>query len=217
MTMPYPPAVPPAPRTSGLAIAGFVCSFFCGLIGLILSIMGRNECKRSGGTVGGGGLALAGIIISSISLAFGVLGVLAAVAIPSFMDYQKKSKKTEAALELNKVSRNAKRVYIETSSFPPGSAPLTPPEPCCGQPNNHCGAVPALYAADPVWKSLDFQIDEDTLFQYSYSASSDGQSFIATAVGDLDCDGTLITYELRGAVTNGNPSTTLIEPPLNAD
>ena len=214
---PYPPGLPPAPRTSGLAIAGFICSFFCSVLGLILSIMGRNECKRSGGTVSGEGLALAGIIISSILLVFGVFGVLAAVAIPSFMDYTKRSKKTESALQLNKLGKNAKRAYIESNSFPPGTAALTPPEPCCGQPNNHCRAVPERYAADPAWRALDFQIDEPTLFQYSYSASSDGQSFIARAVGDLDCDGVFITYELRGTATNGNPSVTLIEPPPNAD
>src|ERR1041385_8845761 len=136
MVNPYPPAVPT--RTSGLAIAGFVCSFFCGLLGLILSIMGRNECKRSGGTVGGEGLALAGIIISSIFLVLNVVGILAAVAIPAFMDYSKRSKKTEAALQLNKIGKNAKRAYFETSSFPPGSTELTPPEPCCGQPKNPC-------------------------------------------------------------------------------
>jgi len=218
MATPYPPGVSPAPsRTSGLAIAGFVCSFFCGLLGLILSIMGRNECKRSGGTVGGGGLALAGIIISSISLALSLLGVGAAVAIPAFMDYSKRSKKSEAALQLNKLAKNAKRAYAETSTFPTGNAPLTPAEPCCGQPTNHCRAVPGQYAADPVWKSLDFQIDEPTLFQYSYSASADGQSFVAKAVGDLDCDGIFITYELTGRVSNGNPSITLIEPPPNSD
>jgi type II secretory pathway pseudopilin PulG len=217
MATPYypPPAVPT--RTSGLAIAGFVCSFFCGLLGLILSIMGRNECKRSGGTVGGAGLALAGIIISCVLIAFQILGVLAAVAIPAFMDYTKRSKKTESALQLNKLSKNAKRAYSETGKFPPGTAPLTPPEPCCGQPNNHCRAVPEIYAADPTWKELDFQIDEPTLFQYSYSASPDGQSFVAKAVGDLDCDGTFITYELRGSATGGNPSTMLIEPPPNSD
>src|SRR3954463_16701062 len=120
MATPYPPTVPTRTRTSGLAIAGFVCSFFCGVLGLILSIMGRNECKRSGGAVGGAGLALAGIIISSISLVFGVLGVGAAVAIPAFMDYTKRSKKSESALQLNKLGKNAQRAYAETGSFPPG-------------------------------------------------------------------------------------------------
>lgn len=214
MATPYPPTVPTRTRTSGLAIAGFVCSFFCGVLGLILSILGRNECKRSGGTVGGEGLALAGIIISCVMLA---LGVLSAVAIPSFMSYVKKSKSTEAPIQLNKLGKYAQHAYLENNSFPKGSAPLTPPEPCCGQPNHHCRAVPEMYAADPVWKALDFEIDQPTLFQYSYEASPDGQSFVARAVGDLDCDSTFITYELKGTAANGNLSTTLIEPPPNAD
>ena len=70
---------------------------------------------------------------------------------------------------------------------------------------------------DPVWRALDFQIDEPTLFQYSYRGSADGQSFEAKAVGDLDCDGVFITYELAGTISGGNPTFTLTEPALNAD
>ncbi len=66
-------APPVATRTSGMAIAGFILSFFCGLLGLIFSILGYNEVKRSNGTVGGGGLALAGIIISILQLVGGLL------------------------------------------------------------------------------------------------------------------------------------------------
>lgn len=69
MSMPGMYGAPPvATRTSGMAIAGFVLSFFCGLLGLIFSILGYNEVKRSNGMVGGGGLALAGIIISVLQL-----------------------------------------------------------------------------------------------------------------------------------------------------
>jgi hypothetical protein len=66
-------APPVVARTSGMAIAGFILSFFCGVLGLIFSILGHNEVKRSNGTVGGGGLALAGIIISILQLVGGVL------------------------------------------------------------------------------------------------------------------------------------------------
>jgi hypothetical protein len=65
-------------RYSGMAIAGFVVSFFCGLLGLIFSIMGHNECKNSGGTVEGGGLAVAGIVISCIT---GILQIIYIIAI----------------------------------------------------------------------------------------------------------------------------------------
>jgi hypothetical protein len=56
------------PRTSGMAIAGFVLSFFCGLLGLIFSCIGYSECKKGNGTVSGEGLAIAGIVISIVNL-----------------------------------------------------------------------------------------------------------------------------------------------------
>ncbi len=70
-----PPGAPPQGRTgtSGMAIAGFVLSFFCGLLGLIFSIMGLNEVKRSNGQLGGHGLATAGIIISIVNMVVGLL------------------------------------------------------------------------------------------------------------------------------------------------
>jgi type II secretory pathway pseudopilin PulG len=159
--------------------------------------------------VGRAGMASAAVV--------GVVGVVAAVAIPAFMDYMKRSKKTEAALLLNKMSKNAKRAYQETGKYPAGNAPLLPSQPCCAGPNHHCAAVPALFSNDRVWAALDFQIDEPTLFQYSYSASADGQQFLAKAIGDLDCDGVFITYELAGTVSNGAPTVTLTEPPPNTD
>jgi hypothetical protein len=59
-------------RTSGMAIAGFVLSFFCSILGLIFSIIGYNQVKKSNGMVTGGGLAIAGIIISILSLLIGI-------------------------------------------------------------------------------------------------------------------------------------------------
>lgn len=137
--------------------------------------------------------------------AVSVTGMLAGVAIPAFMDYTKRSKKTEASLQLNKLAKSAKRAFLESNAFPQGSTTLTPPQPCCGSAGgtNHCPAAPELFAKDPVWRALDFQIDEPTLFQYEYRGSSDGQSFVAHAVSDLDCDGVTITYELKGEQVNG--------------
>src|SRR5262245_33495293 len=92
----------PAPRlperTSGMAIAGFVLSFFCGLLGLIFSIIGLNQINNSGGRLGGKGLAIAGIVISVV---VGSMGILAAIAIPAFVKYIQKSKAIEAVTELH--------------------------------------------------------------------------------------------------------------------
>jgi hypothetical protein len=70
---PYGVPMQMAPSTSGMAIAGFVLSFLCALLGLIFSIIGYNEVKNSNGMKTGGGLALAGIIISIVNLLLGIL------------------------------------------------------------------------------------------------------------------------------------------------
>ena len=201
------PATVVAARTSGMAIAGFVCSFFCGVLGVVFSAIGRNECKRSRGTIKGEGLALAGIIISIVQMAVMFLGILAAVAIPAFMDYMSKSKTTEAIVELRQLGHAAQAYYTATGKFPVGSAPLTPAQPCCTGTNGKCPATPADWMT-PAWQPLDFQIDHPHHYQYSYT--SDGNTFQALAVGDLDCDTVMVTYTLNidsaGRSTVSGPS-----------
>jgi len=198
MTMPYPPPVAPrAYRTSGMAIAGFVLAFFSSPLGLIFSIIGRNECKRSGGTVGGDGLALAGIIISIISIALAIFGMLlGAIAIPAFMDSMSKAKRVESDVMLMKIQHAAERYAVENGAFPRDSAPLTPAVSCCERPSHKC--LDAQSWQVPAWQQLDFSIDHPHYFQYSYE--SDGKSFVAKAVGDLDCDGDTVTYEISGTL-----------------
>ena len=143
-----------------------------------------------------------------------IVGVLAAVAVPAFMEYMKKSKQSEASLRLNRLSKNLKIAYATNASFPKGDAPLTPSTPCCAGPNGRCVADPAAWQ-QPVWQALDFEVDEPALFQYAYH--SDGKTFEARAVGDLDCDGVAITYVLSGSAPNGEVTTVLTEPPPSSD
>lgn len=69
----------PAPqRYNGVAVAGFILSFFIALAGLICSIIGLKQTKERGEK--GRGLAIAGIIISTLSI---VLSLALVVAITS--------------------------------------------------------------------------------------------------------------------------------------
>ena len=61
----------PSDNWNGLAIAGFVVSFFSALVGLILSIIAYKKVTASGEK--GKELATAGIIISAVELGLGVL------------------------------------------------------------------------------------------------------------------------------------------------
>jgi hypothetical protein len=68
--VPYAPVAGAAEprRTSTMAVAGFVLGFLwlLAILGLVFSIAGYVESKRSNGVVGGAGLAIAGIVISSL-------------------------------------------------------------------------------------------------------------------------------------------------------
>jgi type IV pilus assembly protein PilA len=160
-----------------------------------------------------------GFTLIELMIVVAIIGILAAIAVPSFMDYIKRSKKVEASLQLNKIGRSAKRVYSETASYVVGTALQLPVRPgsggCCGGPSNRCDAVPTQFASDLVWRQLDFQIDEPSLFYYNYTGAL--TTFTATATGDIDCDTLEIVYTLNGTAANGNPAVTLTEPPVNAD
>ncbi len=156
-----------------------------------------------------------GFTLIELMIVVAIIGILAAVAIPAFMDYMKKSKKTEAALQLNKIGKNNKVLFISNASFATGSESITPSAECCGQANNKCVPVAADWAVSG-WQALDFQVDEPHLFQYTYTATS-GTEAVALATGDLDCDTVSINYTMSMTAGDGNPKAELTEPPPNTD
>ena len=68
-------------QSNGMAVAGFILSFFFALLGLIFSIIGLNKSKT---TNSGRGLSIAGIIISIISMV--LAAIMIAVAVPAMID-----------------------------------------------------------------------------------------------------------------------------------
>jgi hypothetical protein len=79
-----PTAPAPAPKTSGHAIAGLLVGLggLCtcgvgGIAGLVLSIVALKKIDASRGTLGGRGLAIAGIIASAVCILIGlVIGLI---------------------------------------------------------------------------------------------------------------------------------------------
>lgn len=157
-----------------------------------------------------------GFTLIELMIVVAIIGILAAVAIPAFMDYMKKSKKTEASLQLNKILKNNKTHYITHARYVTDNGATLPGAAgaACAGPGGKF-AVVNTWAADAGWTQLDFQVDEPNLFSYTYTGNATTPS--ATADGDLDCDGTTIQYTLNMTATNGNPAGTITEPPPNSD
>ena len=79
-----------AVKTSGLAIASLIlgilgfCTFgLAGIAGFILGIVGLIVISKSAGQIKGGGLAIAGIIVSAVSLFTLFIALLMAILMPA--------------------------------------------------------------------------------------------------------------------------------------
>ncbi len=160
-----------------------------------------------------------GFTLIELMIVVAIIGVLASIALPAFMDYVKKAKRSEAELQLAKIKTNAKAAFNIDTSYPTQSAALTPAADCCSQNvdgKKRCAADPTDWAVAG-WEALGFQLDEPFFFQYEYQGVAAGDSYTATATGDLDCDGASITYTLTGWAQNGNPRSALTRPGTSLD
>jgi hypothetical protein len=125
----------------------------------------------------------------------------------------------EARMMLAHIGRNAKMAFLSNASYPDVRADLAPSAKCCTHPDHMC-PVSHDWAKSPAWSALDVDVDEPSHFQYSYSCTHHGigcDGAEAMAVGDLDCDGIMITYTLKMTAADGNPRQQLIEPPPYSD
>jgi type IV pilus assembly protein PilA len=156
-----------------------------------------------------------GFTLIELMIVVAIIGILAAVAIPAFMDRVKKAKTTEAALQLNRLGKNNKTYYVTRGSFVPTNGAIMPGAAgaACQGPNGKFVVVD--WTGQAGWKDLDFQIDEPNLFSYTYTGGS--TTATATAIGDLDCDTTTITYTLNMTTPGGTPAAVLTEPPPGSD
>jgi type IV pilus assembly protein PilA len=164
-----------------------------------------------------------GFTLIELMIVVAIIGILAAVAIPAFLDYMKKGKRSEAEVNLGAIQKGAKSGFFEDSQYPQppgGDTPETPGASCCGvNAQNRCEVNPAQWrstdpAAPLAWDLLNFSVDEPHYFRYEYVASGNGETseYTAHARADLDCDGDDMTYTVVGTALDGVPTTTLSKP-----
>lgn len=133
-----------------------------------------------------------------IELAVGVslVGCVAAVAIPSFIREVHASRFVEPTEGLTRLGASA-IAFAEANGHFPESAPLTPKAPPRGKKE---ADPPGTWDA-PTWRALDFRAAPDGIpHAYSFAFDGTGSAFVARARGDLDGDGVLSLFEIRGAL-----------------
>lgn len=154
------------------------------------------------------------VLIVLAALSVPVIGIMAAVAIPAFLKFERKSKTSEAAINLKAMSDGAVYWYDAEHADKQGN-PIEKQFPCTGKGwictpsakpctggNPLYTASPARWAGNTCWQHLKFAIVKAHRYRYCYKAvgTKTAATFTVKAHADLDCDGTLSTYMIMGNV-----------------
>jgi hypothetical protein len=137
---------------------------------------------------------------AELAAIIGVSGSVLAVAVPAFVRNLAFSKLSEPIDGLDRLVTQAV-VYAhgrpQPISFPP-SAPLTPAE----VPRGSTAEDPPNAWEHLTWRSLEFRFDVPHNFAFRFDSALDPETgamrFVATSHGDLDGDGVVSTFEVRG-------------------
>lgn len=155
-----------------------------------------------------------GFTLIELMIVVAILGILAALAIPAFVQYIRRSKTAEASVNINSMYKHA-NTYFTTERTASGIGGLTSTncvvatDSAGGTPNTQKAAFTA--ATDGGFAAMKFDIPDDVYFKYDLTSISAGGAcgqaagsltiiYTMTAHGNLDTSNTAqSTFELQVA------------------
>ena len=153
-----------------------------------------------------------GFTLIELMIVVAILGILAAVAIPAFLKYIKRSKTTEATMNVRKLF-DASATYFAAEHADSGGEILAAQFPTTAGSTPGLAKIgdakftsaPATWDATSTWVALQFSVSDPSYFTYQYDSNgseTNDAKFTASTFGNLDGDGTYSTFVRTGSIVD---------------
>lgn len=160
-----------------------------------------------------------GFTLIELMIVVAIIGILAAVAIPAFLNYMKKAKTSEATLNIDRIFEGSVSYFDSEhvgKGVTAGIVQHALPAEQVWTPTTAATAekfISSTYQAQwdtATWKALGFAMADNFYYQYQYTGEgATGESitgaqtdaFFAQAQGDLDDDGVFSLFERAADIT----------------
>jgi type IV pilus assembly protein PilA len=163
-----------------------------------------------------------GFTLVELMIVIALIGVLAAIAIPSFLTYQARSRRAESYTNLGAIASAQKSLQAATGQF--HDSGVSWPDPAA-TPQGELGTHTMAWDADSEAAFADLGWAPEGRVYYSYMTSvccASGLCFTATAYGDVDGNGVPAAvmyvepqFDSSGAVVAGTECPSGLADPFN--